>query len=32
MQAQATQRQAATLRKALDDREGVDHLENLAFN
>jgi len=30
MQTQAAQRQAATLRKALDDREGVDHLENLA--
>ena len=30
MQAQATQRQAAALRKALDDRDGVDHLEDLA--
>ena len=30
MQAQATQRQAATLRKALEDRDGVDNLENLA--
>ena len=30
LQTQATQRQAATLRKALDDRDGVDHLENLA--
>jgi eukaryotic-like serine/threonine-protein kinase len=30
MQSHAAQRQAATLRKALDDRDGIDHLENLA--
>ena len=30
MQTQTAQRQAATLRKALDDRDGVGHLENLA--
>jgi serine/threonine protein kinase len=30
MQTQASQRQAATLRRALDERDGVDHLENLA--
>jgi hypothetical protein len=31
LQNQAAQRQAATLRKALDDREDVDHLESLAL-
>ena len=30
LQTQAAQRQAAALRKALDDRDEVDHLENLA--
>ena len=31
IQNQAAQRQAATLRKALDDRQDVDHLEGLAL-
>ncbi len=30
LQTQETQRQAATLRQALDDRDAVDHLEDLA--